>query len=77
MLRVGSGQVASRVFLISWVGSDRVSKDADVADRIGLGWVGSGRVGSGQGSLDRVRWFSESHESGRVALTRPDPTREA
>ena len=35
MLRVGSGQVASRVFLISWVGSDRVNKNANVTDRVG------------------------------------------
>ena len=35
--------------------------------RIGLDWVRSGRVGSGQE-------VSNSHGSGSVTVTRPDPT---
>ena len=59
---VGSGRV----------GSDFLDLGLGFLKRHASGWAGWGRVGSG-----RVRKSSNSHGSGPVFVSRPDPTRPA
>ena len=71
--RVGSGP--SRGFKISRVGSGRVKTSPNYrgSGRVGSGRVGSGRVGSGRVGSGRVKTSRNSHGSGPVSRTRPDP----